>query len=258
MSRILTALILIPVFVYLIVAAPVWLFLAAVAIVGVLMFREFSSLVRFHQIPEPGIFGYAAGLSLLFLPGWNAPFVVIVALLAMSLALRFEDLTKALPYAGSLLLGTLYVFGSFRCVIDLRAINPYWTLFALSLNWVGDAAALYVGRSLGKHKLAPHVSPNKTWEGAAASVIASIVYAAVYFPRLLPNVPLLEALLIAALGNVAGQIGDLAESALKRGANVKDSGSSLPGHGGWLDRVDSGLFAIPVVYFLVANLRFHL
>jgi phosphatidate cytidylyltransferase len=87
-------------------------------------------------------------------------------------------------------------------------------------------------------------------------VLAACIYAALFFPRLLPNVPLAEALAVAAIGNIAGQIGDLCESVLKRGAGVKDSGNLLPGHGGWLDRVDSSLFALPVVYFLVSNLHF--
>jgi phosphatidate cytidylyltransferase len=142
-----------------------------------------------------------------------------------------------------------------RCAIDLRGISQYWLFFALSLNWVGDIAALYIGRMIGRHKLAPLVSPGKSWEGAAASMIASVAYGALYFPRLLPSVPLLEALGLAALANIAGQLGDLCESALKRGAGVKDSGTLLPGHGGWLDRVDSTLFALPVVYFIVSN--FH-
>ena len=172
-------------------------------------------------------------------------------------SLRSRDLAEALPYAGALLLGVVYTYGALRCAVDLRAINPYWALFALSLNWVGDIAALYVGKALGRHKLAPRISPAKTWEGAIGSVLASVGYAAVYFPKLLPAVPLPEALAIAAVANIAGQFGDLAESSFKRGAGVKDSGNLLPGHGGWLDRVDSSLFALPVVYFLVSNLRFR-
>jgi phosphatidate cytidylyltransferase len=82
-----------------------------------------------------------------------------------------------------------------------------------------------------------------------------VIYGALYFPRLLPSVPLLEALALTALANIAGQLGDLCESALKRGAGVKDSGTLLPGHGGWLDRIDSSLFALPVIYFVVSN--FH-
>ncbi len=123
----------------------------------------------------------------------------------------------------------------------------------MSLNWAGDIAALYVGRSLGRHKLAPEVSPAKSWEGSIASTVTSVIYGALYFPRLLPSAPLAEALGLTVIANIAGQLGDLCESAIKRGAGVKDSGNLLPGHGGWLDRLDSSLFALPVVYLVVSN-----
>jgi phosphatidate cytidylyltransferase len=257
MKRILTALILIPVFVYVVVWAQPWLFLLAVALVSSLCFREYSALVGLHHIQPPGPFGYVAGLILLILPQPHFAFVEIVAVLALALSLRSRELEEALPFAGALVLGILYTFGAMRCAVELRSISMYWLLFALSLNWVGDIAAFYVGRAIGRHKLSPRISPGKSWEGSVASVIAACAYAAIFFPRLLPTVPLLEALAVAAIGNVAGQIGDLCESTLKRGAGVKDSGNLLPGHGGWLDRVDSSLFALPVVYFLVSNLRFQ-
>jgi phosphatidate cytidylyltransferase len=95
------------------------------------------------------------------------------------------------------------------------------------------------------------VSPKKTWEGAIASVAASVLFGVLYMREFLPQVPLVHVLILSAVTNIAGQIGDLSESALKRGAGIKDSGTSLPGHGGWLDRVDSSLFAIPVVYLYV-------
>lgn len=256
MKRIVTALLLIPFFIYVVVWSPQWAFLLVVTAVAALCFREYNGLVALHGIHTPPVFGYAAGILLLALPHPEAAFLVIVAVMALALALRTPELKDGLPSAGALVLGVLYTFGALRCAVDLRALNLYWLLFALSLNWVGDIAALYVGRMLGRHKLAPRISPAKSWEGAVASVAASVIYAAVYFPRLLPEVPLLEALLVAAVGNVAGQVGDLSESLLKRGAGVKDSGNLLPGHGGWLDRVDSTLFALPVVYFLVGNLRF--
>ena len=255
MTRVLTALLLIPTFIYIILWAPLWAFLAAVAGVAVLCFREYADLVSLHAIEKPGVFGYVAGLLLLFLPGKDFAFLVLVAILAMALALRARELADALPAAATLLLGVVYVFGSLRCGIDLHGISQYWLFFALSLNWVGDIAALYVGRLIGRHKMAPRASPAKSWEGAAASVTASVIYGALYFPRLLPSVPLLEALALTALANIAGQLGDLCESALKRGAGVKDSGTLLPGHGGWLDRIDSSLFALPVIYFVVSN--FH-
>jgi phosphatidate cytidylyltransferase len=251
MKRLVTALVLIPTFLYLILWAPGWAFLGSTAVVAILCFREFAELASLHEIPKTGVFGYAAGLLVLFLPGNDASFLVLIAILGMALALRSRDLTESLPVAAALLLGVVYVFGSLRCGIQLRTIDHYWLFFALSLNWAGDIAALYVGRLIGRHKLAPRISPAKSWEGAAASVVASVVYGAVYIPRLLPLVPLAEGLALTAVANLAGQFGDLCESALKRGAGVKDSGNLLPGHGGWLDRLDSTLFALPVVYWLV-------
>jgi len=255
MKRVVTALLLIPIFLYLILWAPEWAFLATVAGVSVLCFREYANLAALHQLAKPGLFGYAAGLLVLFVPGKDAAFLVLIAILAMALSLRVQDLALKLPSAAVLMLGVLYVFGSLRCGIELHSISPYWLFFALSLNWVGDIAALYAGKLMGRHKLAPHVSPAKTWEGAAASVAASLIYGALYIPRLLTAAPLAEALALTAMANIAGQFGDLCESAMKRGAGVKDSGTWLPGHGGWLDRVDSSLFALPVVYFVAGNLH---
>jgi phosphatidate cytidylyltransferase len=107
-----------------------------------------------------------------------------------------------------------------------------------------------VGRAIGKHKLAPSVSPGKSWEGAVASVFGSILFGVLYVGHFVPQIPIWQVALIAGVANVAGQFGDLAESALKRGAGLKDSGTLLPGHGGFLDRLDSSLFALPVVYAL--------
>ncbi len=255
MTRILTALLLIPAFCYVVLWAPQWLFLAVVAMVALLCFYEFTGLASLHRIAKPGLFGYVAGLLVLLLPARDSAFFALVAIMAMALGLRSDKLSEVLPYSAATLLGVAYVFGSLRCGIELRAINVYWLFFALSLNWAGDIAALYTGRLLGRHKLAPSISPAKSWEGAAGSLLASVVYGALYLPRLLPAVPLAEGLGLAAIANIAGQCGDLCESALKRGAGVKDSGKLLPGHGGWLDRVDSTLFAMPVVYFVVNN--FH-
>ena len=253
MKRVVTALLLIPFFGYITLRAPQWAFLVTIAAVAVLCFREYSELAALHGIRKPGLFGYVAGLLVLLLPGKDGAFFVLVAILALALALRSREMAQALPDAAALLLGVAYVFGSLRCGVELRAISPYWLFFALSLNWVGDIAALYVGRMIGRHKLAPNVSPGKSWEGSIASTIASVIYGAFYFPWLLKATPLAGALGLTVIANVAGQFGDLCESAIKRGAGVKDSGNLLPGHGGWLDRLDSSLFALPVVYFVVSN-----
>lgn len=251
MKRVVTALILIPVFVYLVLWSPEAVFRGVACAVGLLCFYEYSGLVGLHNMPTPGLFGYAAGLCVILLPGSSTTFLVVIALLAMALGLRSRELSETLPYAACLVLGVLYIFGSLRAGVELRSRSGYWLLFALSLNWIGDIAALYVGRSIGRHKLSPRISPAKSWEGSMGSMLVSVAYAALYISKLLPSFPLLEGLAIAAIGNAAGQLGDLAESALKRGAGVKDSGTLLPGHGGWLDRLDSNLFTMPVVYFLL-------
>jgi phosphatidate cytidylyltransferase len=247
MKRVATALILLPVVVWVTLAAPFWLFDAVLAAVGLLAFYEFDQIAKAQRIPSPGLPGMAAGLALLFAP---EPFLVvaIVALLAMALALRVRDLASALPAASVFVLGVIYIFGAWRCALGLREINPHWLMIALLVSWAGDIAALYVGRAFGKHKLAPRVSPGKTWEGCAGSVAGGVLAAGIYAHYLIPPAPLAAVLALAAAANIAGQLGDLCESAFKRGAGMKDSGTMLPGHGGWLDRIDSSLFTVPVVY----------
>ncbi len=146
-------------------------------------------------------------------------------------------------------------------------------LFLLFVVWAGDTSAYYVGRAWGRHKLAPKLSPGKSWEGAIASVAGSMLIAAAlvglatllqkpsnavvfsWLQRVCPSAILTFPeelwywLVLAAVVNVAGQIGDLAESALKRSAGVKDSGNLLPGHGGVLDRIDALLIAAPVLWY---------
>jgi len=254
MKRVLTAAILTPIIIAAILIAPGWMFTSIVTIIALLCFHEYSDIVKHHGTRPPGVFGYVAGLLVLLAPKLDVAIVVAMAVIALSLSLRLDDLTDCLPWCGALLLGVAYVFGCWRFAMELHAIGHRWLLFAVSLNWAGDIAAYYAGRRFGRHRLAPQASPNKSWEGSIASVLASVGYAALYFLWAYPHcgIPYLTVLGIAAVGNIAGQLGDLAESALKRGAGVKDSGNLLPGHGGWLDRVDSSLFAMPTVYFLVA------
>ncbi len=162
--------------------------------------------------------------------------------------MRSPEMSEVLPRASALLLGVVYIFGAWKCAILLRDASPYWLLFALVINWVGDTGAYYVGKNIGMHKLAPRISPGKSWEGAIASVAVSITFGVAYLRHFSPGMPPVEAIALSALANVTGQFGDLAESALKRGAGLKDSGSLLPGHGGLLDRVDSTLFTMPTLY----------
>jgi phosphatidate cytidylyltransferase len=259
MTRIVSALVLIPVIVWDVLWAPQWVFLAILMIVGGLAYYEFDSIAAHHPIPRRGWpggpwTGIAAGLLLLIVPEPAMGAVAVVWIGLMLAALRVNDLANALPSAATALLGVLYIFGAWRCAILLRELNPHWLMVALLVSWAGDTAAYYVGRKFGRRKLAPVISPSKSWEGAAGSLAGGIAAALIYTWFLIPIAPVWATLLIAAAGNVAGQAGDLAESALKRGARVKDSGTLLPGHGGWLDRIDSSLFSIPAVYLVLRSL----
>jgi phosphatidate cytidylyltransferase len=249
MKRVLTALILIPIVVWVVLFADQWVFLGVVALVACLCYREYDVIAGGYGFGRPGIIGYGTGLCLLV--WWNVPWMLIVALalVALTLAMRSDDLTHSLPRAALLVMGVVYIFGCWKCARPLREeFNPHWLMYGLALNWIGDTGAYIVGRLCGKHKLAPQVSPNKSWEGAAASVVFSVGFGVAYLTRFVPGVPMPVMIGLTVAANVAGQIGDLAESAMKRGANLKDSGGILPGHGGFLDRVDSTLFALPVIY----------
>ena len=127
------------------------------------------------------------------------------------------------------------------------AIGPKLLLFTLVLVWAGDTLGYFVGRSLGRIPMAPQLSPKKTWEGAAANLLGSVLVGVAFYHWL--NIDAFSVVLMAGLANVAGQAGDLLESAYKRGAGVKDSGTLLPGHGGVLDRIDALILAAPVVWY---------
>lgn len=251
MKRIATALVLIPLMVYVTLWAHQWVFLAVLLSVALLCFREFSDIITKHGFDRPGPIGYAAGVAVVLVRNHELLLVTVLAVLAMTLALRAKELVRALPGAAAFLLGIVYVFGCWRFAATLRAVNPHWLLFTLALTWIGDTGAYYVGSAIGRHKLAPRLSPGKSWEGTVASVVVSALFGFVYLGAFLPEVAPAWRIGLAVAGNIAGQVGDLAESAIKRGAGIKDSGTLLPGHGGWLDRVDSTLFALPVVYGLL-------
>ncbi len=249
MKRVLTALAMVPPVLYVVLGGPWWLLFAVVALVAGLCYAEYSGIAEKYGAGKLGPMGYAAGLLGLLLPpaeGFTA--AAAFALIAMVFSMRSGELAQALPRAALMAFGVLYVFGCWKFALLLHTASPHWLMYALLLNWVGDIGAFYAGRTWGRHKLAPRVSPGKSGEGAVASVIAAAAAGAVYLGYFLPAVPLWQVAALTVAANAAGQVGDLAESAMKRGAGVKDSGAILPGHGGFLDRVDSTLFTLPLVY----------
>jgi phosphatidate cytidylyltransferase len=176
-------------------------------------------------------------------------FLFVLGVTALTLWTK-RPLVEALPAAGISASGLILVAFPLTFAVRLHGLGnegPRVLLFALVITWVGDTAAYFVGRAIGKHPMAPHLSPKKTWEGTVASFAGSLLVG-ILFARWL-SAPVPHLLAMAAVGNVAGQAGDLLESAYKRSAGVKDSGGLLPGHGGILDRIDALILAIPVVWY---------
>jgi phosphatidate cytidylyltransferase len=208
------------------------------------------------SVLRPGDFGgysVPAGLQwmvLRMIPRPEEAFLLFVLGLAVITLFTRRPLVETLPAAGMSASGLLLVALPLTYAVRLHGwgeYGPWLLLFALVITWAGDTAAYFAGRALGQHPLAPHLSPKKTWEGSLASVTASIMVA-VLFQRWL-HAPLGFLIGMAVAGNVAGQVGDLLESAYKRSAGVKDSGAILPGHGGVLDRIDALILAFPVVWY---------
>jgi phosphatidate cytidylyltransferase len=176
--------------------------------------------------------------------------------LLVAVALLFSRVRPEAAMAGAsaTLFGVLSVALPATSMCYLRGASPRAVLFLLLLVWACDSSAYYVGSRYGKHRLAPVVSPRKTWEGAVAGLAGATVFGALAGTWwLLPELGPFRGALAGAAASTAGQIGDLVESLWKRGAGVKDSGMFLPGHGGFYDRVDSLLFAGPVVAAFLAS-----
>ncbi len=260
-SRVLTAVVLIPPVVYVIGWSPEWLFLLAlVATVERALYEYFliSREAGFKSFPAVG---YVAGALIclaqaaeLRKPG-ALGFVILTLLLLLTLALALRwttDLKHYLGAAASTVFGVLYVALGLSWLVPLRFSDPplgrRLILLLFVVIWAGDICAYLVGRSLGRTVLFPRVSPNKTVEGSLGGLAGSLLVAWAYGRLFWQTADVKTVILLAALIAVAGQIGDLAESAMKRGANLKDSGAILPGHGGLLDRIDSLLFGVPALW----------
>jgi phosphatidate cytidylyltransferase len=266
MKRIITAAVLIPLVLLLALKGPFWLITLIAAVVAELTAWEYLGLADASGAKTPRIMVMAA-IAVLFLCAFRNADLIGPALAALSLILFLvcafrSSLERVLLDTAASVFGLIYIGFSLATVPLLSAQESGSSLLLLLFFavWSGDIAALYVGKNLGRRKLAPRLSPNKTWEGTVASVVASlfITLGLIGFAGLLTRRgvdllaypgPVWHWLLLAFVLNIAAQLGDLAESALKRGAGVKDSGTLLPGHGGLLDRIDALLLAAPVLWY---------
>jgi phosphatidate cytidylyltransferase len=272
MKRVITAAVLVPIVFVLVFLPPHWqpLFVAATAVVAALAAWEYLGLAR-EQGANPPRIAVVVAILALFAAWWQwqdpdkfLPVYGIICIALLVYCTFASPIARVLPDVTSSIFCLFYTGLTLIALPALReqSNGPSLLIFLLCVVWAGDITALYVGRTWGRHKLAPSISPNKSWEGSVASVLGSMAVAALllaladYLTRRFNTAvlsysddPLWYWLMLAALLNVAAQVGDLAESALKRSAGVKDSGSLLPGHGGVLDRIDALLLAAPVLWY---------
>lgn len=264
MKRILTAVIVLPFLIASILIASLWwVFVLLAAFAMVVGLWEFYLLAKKLKLQPEVAAGYIAGAALITIPLQNDPanvllvlFVIIAVTIGTLIAvtLRGAPFEKMIASVGATLLGVLYVPLLGSHLVALRTgfpqpLSAHLLSFFFLVLMGSDAGAYYTGRALGKRKLAPSISPGKTWEGVAGGIVAALAMAALARFWFFRELPLKYMLPLAAIMTLLGILGDLAESALKRGAGAKDAANILPGHGGMLDRLDSLLFNAPVIYY---------
>lgn len=266
MKRILTAVVLIPLVLLLIFSGPLWLQMLVAWAIAELALYEYLVLASASGAQSPRWLVLLCCAILFAVAYWAPLFLLsamgIFALTLLGVCSLRSPLNRVLADSAAGLFGLMYVAFPLLLapLITTRENGTAQLLFLLIVVWAGDITALYVGRSLGRHRMAPVLSPKKTWEGAAGSMLGSIlaglgvIELGSHFyrhgiPLLLYTEPLWYWIAMAIALNIAAQIGDLLESAIKRGAGLKDSGSILPGHGGVLDRIDALLLALPVLWY---------
>lgn len=300
LTRVLTALVLMPLAIAIVLLTPTWSVAIVVALFTVLALWEYFALgeaighrayriwtvfcsllltalnayvhypmiytdvvVSRHPAPPRALFTHSLfpdplhqRLDALYSPA-TVLFLFVLGLTVLTLFTR-RPLVESLPSAGISSSAFLLVAFPLSFAVRLHGLpreGPRLLLFALAITWAADSVAYFVGRSFGKHPLAPKISPKKTWEGSVGGLAGSLLIA--YASHFWLTLPLPHLFAMAFLGNIAGQMGDLLESASKRSAGVKDSGGLLPGHGGILDRIDALILCIPVIWYYVVLVNPH-
>ena len=266
LTRVLTAVVVLP---FLIASILIpwlkWLFVAMAGAAMVLGLFEFYVLSKRLQLKPDTSAGFLGAIAIFVVSLYfgdiavnllltQLVLIVLTAGVLIAAALRGTDFEKMIASAGATVLGVLYIalLGSHLLSIRMgftQLLSAHLLSFFFLILMGADAGAYYTGRAIGKHKLAPKISPGKTWEGVFGGLVAALAMAAVSHYWFFRELPLKWALPLALVMTIVGILGDLTESALKRGAGAKDAANLLPGHGGILDRLDSLLFNAPLIYY---------
>lgn len=264
MKRILTAIVALPILLYTVWSEIPYFFVALATISAFLALREFYKIAWKVECRADPILGHAAALLVVTCfvrdqPVYIPAIFAALAIAALTFALsRPDKLDRSLASVSATVFGVVYVALLAGYLIGVRMtpdapgtsrLAPKLLTMFFALVMMTDTGAYYAGRTFGRHKLAPRISPGKTIEGSVGGFFAAMITGPLCHFIFFPEIPLIHAAALGGVIGILGQVGDLAESMLKRGAGVKDSGNLLPGHGGMLDRVDSILFCAPVVYY---------
>ncbi|HEU4438773.1 MAG TPA: phosphatidate cytidylyltransferase [Methylomirabilota bacterium] len=259
--RLLSTVVLLPLFVWMVIAGPAWLFGAVLVLVAAIGQWEFTGMFERAGVSTfrwLGLVGGSLVTASFALPlSEQATLTAVVLTLLAAGLLRRDPGRAAWEPVAITLLGAGYVNWLLGYAFWLYELpdGVQWVLLLVSVTWLGESAAYVIGSTLGRHKLAPVVSPRKTVEGAVAQLIASVLGALGARAWFFPGLSLEDAMVIGLLLGVVGQVGDLVESAIKRSLNTKDTGGLIPGHGGMLDRLDSLLVNTPVLFYYATYAR---
>ena len=260
-ARLATAAVAIPSLLALIFLAPPWGLAVVVTVLAAAAMTEYAALAFPSRLADR-VWTVALGMTVILAALWG-PAAPLTAALALVVALGFArivffrgDLDRGLAELGVITVGVLYVGLLMPHFIWLHRVpdGPGWLTFVIATGMAGDTAGYFVGRSFGRHKLIPRVSPGKTVEGAVGILAASVVAGAAAKLILLDERSWTEMISLAIVMGLVGQIGDLSESVMKRSFGAKESGWIFPGHGGVLDRIDSLLFPAGLVYYYLVLL----
>ena len=271
-TRLLTAAIALPILISSIILpwyirGTVWIFVGIAGLALAAGLFEFYSLTKKLELKADAAIGYLGAVALFVAFVFDAPtkapdillttIAMFIIAVLISQTFRFQvDFTKMLTGIGVTILGVLYVAFLGGFLISTRVgfenvpgLSTDLLLYFFIVMFGSDAGAYFAGRAFGKHKLAPKISPGKTVEGLIGGILAAAGFAALCTLTFFQELPYQFSIPLAGVMAVVGVLGDLAESAMKRGSNTKDAASILPGHGGLLDRLDSLLFNAPILYY---------
>ena len=254
MKRVITALIGISLLIGIIYLAPPWVFTILILFVALVGLNEFYSMIR-PKVAEKIVFlNYLLTIVLFFSlfvkdRFYISIFPLFVLFPLASFVFSYPRHCAKMGDIGQIIMGPFYICLPLVFLAKIARLpqGQLWVFFILAVTFAGDTFSFYSGRLLGRHKLT-QISPGKTWEGALGGLTANLVSAGVFGYLLFPSLSIISIMVLGIVIGISGQVGDLAESMLKRISNIKDSGKILPGHGGILDRIDSLLFAIPALY----------